>query len=71
MREYGGVGTIERDDLETQIEILRERMYKAYDNGNSYENIVRLSQRLDFLLNQLHKNFERKKYLIFLLILFI
>jgi hypothetical protein len=61
MKKDGGADPIERDDLESQIEIERERMYKAYDNGSSYENIIHISQRLDYLLNQLHKNFEREK----------
>ncbi|PAV28443.1 hypothetical protein CIL05_16010 [Virgibacillus profundi] len=39
--------------LEIQIEQLRKKMYHAYENNESYDHIIKISQKLDDLLNKL------------------
>ncbi|MGI8314587.1 Spo0E family sporulation regulatory protein-aspartic acid phosphatase [Halobacillus mangrovi] len=39
--------------LEKNIECTRGKMYEAYKNNSDYEEVLRLSQKLDQLLNQL------------------
>ncbi|MGP4061486.1 aspartyl-phosphate phosphatase Spo0E family protein [Halobacillus sp. H74] len=41
------------DFLKKQIEEKRQKMYDAYLNGSDYNNVVKLSQELDSLLNRL------------------
>ena len=43
----------QRERLEIQIEQLRLKMYRAYEQHAGYENIVEMSQQLDQLLNEL------------------
>ncbi|WP_232324790.1 aspartyl-phosphate phosphatase Spo0E family protein [Halobacillus mangrovi] len=42
--------------MNAEIEVLRRRLYEAYEKGSSYEQLVHISQKLDFLLNQLNKD---------------
>lgn len=39
--------------LEKKIEHIRQKMYEAYNNSEEYCEVVRISQELDDLLNQL------------------
>lgn len=39
--------------LEEQIEDVRHQMYLAHKNGDAYSRVLKLSQKLDQLLNQL------------------
>ncbi|WP_081988261.1 aspartyl-phosphate phosphatase Spo0E family protein [Halobacillus sp. BBL2006] len=39
--------------LEEKIEYTRWKMYEAYLNNTDYQEVLRLSQKLDHLLNQL------------------
>ncbi|RWZ58232.1 aspartyl-phosphate phosphatase Spo0E family protein [Halobacillus fulvus] len=39
--------------IEKQIEDVRSKMYDAYLEGDSYTEVLELSQRLDELLNKL------------------
>ncbi|PAV28455.1 hypothetical protein CIL05_16075 [Virgibacillus profundi] len=39
--------------LENQIEQLRNKMYKAFEDKGDYDDIIKISQKLDGLLNQL------------------
>ncbi|WP_431803464.1 Spo0E family sporulation regulatory protein-aspartic acid phosphatase [Halobacillus andaensis] len=43
-----------RDVLRKQIEEKRQKMYDAYLNGSNYNNVVKISQELDALLNRLN-----------------
>ncbi|UOQ43317.1 aspartyl-phosphate phosphatase Spo0E family protein [Halobacillus salinarum] len=45
-----------RKHLEKQIETLRTQMYEAYRNYSRYEDIVKISQELDKLLNELNRS---------------
>ncbi|MBH0231483.1 aspartyl-phosphate phosphatase Spo0E family protein [Halobacillus sp. KCTC 3957] len=38
--------------LELQIESVRSQMYEAYKQENAYEQALKLSQKLDELLNE-------------------
>lgn len=44
-----------RDILKKQIEEKRQKMYDAYLNGSNYNNVVKISQELDALLNRLNR----------------
>ncbi len=44
-----------REELENKIEITREQLYKAYVNNVEYEELLKISQELDGLLNSLRK----------------
>lgn len=41
--------------LEQKIEQLRLQMYQAYNSGEGSGNVLRLSEELDTLLNQLNE----------------
>lgn len=43
------------DCLHKQIEAVRSEMYEAYNNSVEYSELVKISQKLDRLLNQLDK----------------
>ena len=43
------------DCLHKQIETVRLELYDAYNNSADYSELVRISQELDKLLNQLDK----------------
>ncbi|WP_277752096.1 aspartyl-phosphate phosphatase Spo0E family protein [Halobacillus salinus] len=43
------------DCLQKQIETVRTEMYTAYNNAVEYGELVKISQELDELLNQLDK----------------
>ncbi|WP_303047418.1 aspartyl-phosphate phosphatase Spo0E family protein [Halobacillus salinus] len=43
------------DYLQQQIETVRSEMYDAYNNSVEYGELVKISQELDELLNQLDK----------------
>jgi len=47
------VGSIK--NLEFQIEEQRSRMYEAFRENSNHDDIIRLSQDLDRLLNKLEK----------------
>ncbi|WP_143414458.1 aspartyl-phosphate phosphatase Spo0E family protein [Halobacillus massiliensis] len=40
-------------NVEAKIEELRMKMYEAYNQGMEYEEVIKISQELDHLLNQL------------------
>ena len=42
-----------RERLEIQIEQLRVKMYRAYEQNAGYKKILEMSQQLDQLLNEL------------------
>jgi sulfur transfer protein SufE len=44
-----------REKLEFQIEQIRTKMYWAFNENNNYDHVIKLSQDLDQLLNQLDK----------------
>ncbi|WP_164908506.1 aspartyl-phosphate phosphatase Spo0E family protein [Halobacillus litoralis] len=44
-----------KEKLEQQIEELRIRMYELYNNNPADEELVRISQELDDLLNRFRK----------------
>ncbi|MGP4060729.1 Spo0E family sporulation regulatory protein-aspartic acid phosphatase [Halobacillus sp. H74] len=44
-----------KEKLEQQIEELRIRMYELYNNNPADEELVRISQELDGLLNRFRK----------------
>ena len=44
---------MERTKVEREIENIRKEMHDAYINGQEYENILKISQRLDKMLNLL------------------
>jgi hypothetical protein len=44
-----------RDILRKQIEEKRQKMYDAYLNESNYNNVVKISQELDALLNRLNR----------------
>ncbi|MFQ3545201.1 aspartyl-phosphate phosphatase Spo0E family protein [Halobacillus rhizosphaerae] len=39
--------------LEQKIEDIRQKMYEVYNHANDYEEVIRISQKLDNLLNKL------------------
>lgn len=43
------------DNLKKQIEIVRLEMYDAYNDSVKYCELVKISQKLDKLLNELEK----------------
>ncbi|MBN8234922.1 aspartyl-phosphate phosphatase Spo0E family protein [Halobacillus kuroshimensis] len=43
-----------RDVLKKQIEEKRQKMYNAYLKESNYNNVVKISQELDALLNRLN-----------------
>ncbi|WP_249869550.1 aspartyl-phosphate phosphatase Spo0E family protein [Oceanobacillus saliphilus] len=49
-----------RKSLEVQVEQLRNKMYEAYKNNESYDRIIKISQELDRLLNRLETPRESK-----------
>ncbi|MEC5425115.1 aspartyl-phosphate phosphatase Spo0E family protein [Virgibacillus sp. C22-A2] len=51
-----------KKSIENQIEQLRHKMYQAYQNEESYNDLIHISQKLDVLLNELeHLNNHTKK----------
>ncbi|MCA1022388.1 aspartyl-phosphate phosphatase Spo0E family protein [Halobacillus litoralis] len=42
-------------NLNEKIESVRTKMYEAYENGRSYEELLKISQELDDLLNRLEE----------------
>ncbi|HLQ71117.1 MAG TPA: aspartyl-phosphate phosphatase Spo0E family protein [Bacillota bacterium] len=46
---------VSQKTLEQKIEQLRQEMYQAYNTGESENNVLRISEELDMLLNQLQK----------------
>ncbi len=38
--------------LEMKIDVMRQKLYQAYENNVSYEELLELSVRLDHLLNK-------------------
>ncbi|GAB3053683.1 Spo0E family sporulation regulatory protein-aspartic acid phosphatase [Virgibacillus ainsalahensis] len=45
----------QRAQLETKIEQLRSKMYKAFETNANNEEVIHISQELDRLLNKLDK----------------
>ncbi|MGP4074791.1 Spo0E family sporulation regulatory protein-aspartic acid phosphatase [Halobacillus sp. K22] len=45
----------DKEEMENKIEILREQLYVAYVYNAEYEELLKISQELDSLLNSLRK----------------
>ncbi|WP_461182650.1 aspartyl-phosphate phosphatase Spo0E family protein [Virgibacillus kimchii] len=48
------------EDLEIRIEQQRSKMYQAFKENRDYDELTRISQNLDLLLNKLEKMKKRK-----------
>jgi len=46
---------VTKKTLEQKIEQLRLQMYQAYNRGESQSSVLRISEELDMLLNQLNQ----------------
>ncbi|UOQ43334.1 aspartyl-phosphate phosphatase Spo0E family protein [Halobacillus salinarum] len=46
---------VNKCSLHRQIEDLREKMYEVYETSADYEDLLKISQELDRLLNELEK----------------
>lgn len=47
--------TTTKTSIKEEIEELRMEMYKAYERLEPYEEILRISQKLDILINEYQK----------------
>ncbi|MBM7570356.1 aspartyl-phosphate phosphatase Spo0E family protein [Aquibacillus albus] len=52
---------MKKQELEKQIEVLRMKMYQCYQNDNHSEEVLKISQQLDQLLNQSYKLSLKRK----------
>ncbi|SDJ10296.1 Spo0E like sporulation regulatory protein [Salimicrobium halophilum] len=50
----------EKRTLLKEIEKVRKKMFQAYERNESYDHLVKISQRLDTLLNKFEYQYKCK-----------